>query len=307
MAPRDTLPPLNWLRAFEAAARTLSFTGAALELNMTQSAVSQQIKSLEGHLGRPLFHRRPRTLEMTETGLSYLPVVRDAFRTLSHGTRAITRATQDVLQIQCNLTFAIHWLAPRLGAFRRQHPDIQLNISTEIWQPRDMAKGIDIEIRHSLRPADTIHAELLYTDFYYPVCAADYPVTLETLHQQPLFDCTNMMGMWSVWAEEQSLNWPNPPITYASTYSVSLAVALSGGGLALAYDLAARQHLQTGALIAPFSHRAPMQEAFFLLQSPQAAQMEQAVTFCAWLRSELRNFGEPTSGRDQSGRLATQA
>ncbi len=87
---QPSLPPLNWLRAFEAVARHLSFTDAATELNMTQSAVSQQIKSLEGYLGRPLFHRRPRALELTETGITYLPVVRDAFRTLLRGTRAVT-------------------------------------------------------------------------------------------------------------------------------------------------------------------------------------------------------------------------
>ncbi len=292
---KSDLPPLNWLRAFEASARTLSFTGAAHELNMTQSAVSQQIKSLEGHLGKPLFHRRPRALELTQTGLSYLPVVRDAFRTLAHGTRAVTQTGQDVLRLQCNLSFAIHWLSPRLQDFARLHPDVRLQISTELWEPRDMAQGADVEIRYSLRPSDMVHAERIATDCYYPVCAPGYEVTLETLVEQPLYDCMNMMGTWAVWAEEQALNWPNPAVTLASTYSVALAVAVAGGGLCLAHDAIADRLIARGDLIAPFSHKAELQEAYYLIQTPQAQSMPSAQVFTSWLRSELKAF---YSGRD---------
>ncbi|WP_257883513.1 LysR substrate-binding domain-containing protein [Roseobacter insulae] len=293
------LPPLNWLRAFEASARNLSFTGAARDLNMTQSAVSQQIKSLEAFLGRPLFHRRPRALELTQTGISYLPVVRDAFRTLAHGTRALTRNEGDVLQVQCNLTFAIQWLAPRLPRFRRAHPEVQINISTELWEARDMAEGADVEIRYSLRPSDQVHAELLATDHYYPVCAPGYPVTLETLARQPLYDCSNMMGTWAVWAEEQALPWPDPIVTYATTYSIALSVALTGGGMALGHDAITRGLIEAGHLIAPFAHRAPMQEAYYLIRSPRAQTMPAAEAFTQWFKSELKAF--------YNGRLGTQA
>ena len=281
------LPPLNWLRAFEASARNLSFTGAARDLNMTQSAVSQQIKSLEAFMGRPLFHRHARALELTQTGKSYLPVVRDAFRTLAHGTRALTRSESNVLRVQCNLTFAIQWLAPKIDAFRRAHPDIMLSITTELWEPQDMAEGADVEIRYSLRPSDQVYAELLARDHYYPVCAPGYAVTLDTLKDRPLYDCSNMMGTWAVWAEEQGLNWPNPPVTYATTYSFALAVAQAGGGMALAHDLIAAQMLKRGALVAPFKHRAEMQEAYYLIQSPQAQTMPAAQAFTNWLRDAL--------------------
>ena len=280
----DNLPPLNWLRAFEASARNLSFTGAARDLNMTQSAVSQQIKSLEGFLGRPLFHRRARALELTQTGLSYLPVVRTAFRTLSHGTRALTRNESDVLRVQSNLTFALHWLAPRLSGFYATHPDIRLSITTELWEPRDMAEGADVEIRFSLRPSDQVYAELLATDHYYPVCHPDHDVDLNTLHMQSLYDCSNMMGTWTVWAEEQGLDWPDPPVTYATTYSLAYAAALAGGGMALGHDLTVRGLIDTGALKAPFGHRAKMQEAYYLIQTPQAQTLPAAQAFSTWLR-----------------------
>ncbi|AEI92103.1 HTH-type transcriptional regulator, LysR family [Roseobacter litoralis Och 149] len=296
------LPPLNWLRAFEASARNLSFTGAARDLNMTQSAVSQQIKSLEGFLGRPLFHRHARSLELTQTGQSYLPVVRDAFRTLAHGTRALTRNETNVLHVQSNLTFAVNWLSPRLSTFRAKHPEVQLSISTELWEPRDMADGADVEIRYSLRPSDQVYAELLATDHYYPVCRPDFPAHLETLHEKPLYDCLNMMGTWAVWVEECGMDWPNPPVTYASTYLLPLAVAQAGGGMALAHDLIAKRLIDTGALIAPFAHRARMQEAYYLIQSPQAQTMPAAQAFTHWLRDALA-----VEQNAQSGRLGTQA
>ncbi|MFK7752686.1 MAG: LysR substrate-binding domain-containing protein [Sedimentitalea sp.] len=298
---QNPLPPLGWLRAFEAAARHLSFTGAARDLNMTQSAVSQQIKSLESYLGRPLFNRRPRALELTDSGITYLPVVRDAFRTLVRGTRAVTGNPLNVVQVQCNLTFAVHWLAPRLAGFRAEHPDVRLNLSTEIWEPRELAEGVDVEIRFSLRPADTIRAERVHQDHYYPVCAPGYPVVLSDLAMQPLYDCSNLLCNWSTWAEDQGLPWPDPVITYATTYSVTLSVAMAGGGLALAHDLIAQGLIDQGLLIAPFPHRAAMQEAYYLILSPQAEQSPGAVAFANWLRRELAD--QPGS----DGRLATQA
>ncbi len=293
------MPPLGWLRTFEAAARHLSFTGAARDLNMTQSAVSQQIKSLESFLGRALFHRRPRALELTETGITYLPVVREAFRTLARGTRAVTGTDQDVVQVQSNLSFAVYWLAPRLPRFRASHPEVQLNISTELWEPRDMAEGVDVEIRFSLRPADTVRAELLHNDRYYPVCAPGYPVALSDLAMQPLYDCSNLLCNWSAWAEDQALPWPDPPVTYATTFTVSLAVAQAGGGLALAHDAIASGLIAKGLLVAPFSHRAPMQEAYYLILSPQAEYSPGTVAFAAWLRAEM--------AADHNGRLGTHA
>lgn len=284
---RTSLPPLGWLRTFEAAARHLSFTGAARDLNMTQSAVSQQIKSLEGYLGQPLFLRRPRALELTEAGITYLPVVREAFRTLVRGTQAVTGAQENAVQVQSNISFAVNWLAPRLPQFRAEHPDVQLNIFTELWEPREMAEGAAVEIRFSLRPSDTVRTELLRTDHYYPVCAPGYDARLDTLQDQPLFDCSNLLSNWANWAEDQALTWDNPPITYATTYLVSLSVAMAGGGLCLTHDTIARGLMEQGRLIAPFAHRAAMPEAYYLLLSPHAEETPGAVTFANWLRREM--------------------
>ncbi|WP_127113526.1 LysR family transcriptional regulator [Shimia sediminis] len=284
---QNTLPPLNWLRAFEAAARHLSFTDAAGELHMTQSAVSQQIKSLEGHLGTPLFHRRPRTLELTPTGLMYLPVVREAFRTLTRGTRAVLGPQEQVLQVQSNITFAIHWLAPRLGRFHARHPEVQLSIRTELWEPRDMAEGADVEIRYSLRPAQHLDARLIRQDHYYPVTAPGYAARLTDLAKHPLYDCANLMCNWPSWAEDQALEWPNPHVTYCTTYSVSMAVAAAGGGVALAHDTIAAGLIAEGKLVAPFEHRVAMQEAYYLMIAPHARDIPAARLFSDWLIEEI--------------------
>ncbi len=286
---QKSLPPLGWLRTFEAAARHLSFTGAARDLNMTQSAVSQQIKSLEGYLGQPLFLRRPRALELTEAGITYLPVVRDAFRTLVRGTQAVTGTQQNAVQVQSNISFAVNWLAPRLPKFRAQHPEVQLNIFTELWEPREMAEGAAVEIRYSLRPSDTVRTELLRTDHYYPVCAPEYQATLETLQKHPLFDCSNLLSNWESWVEEQGLIWEKPPITYSTTYLVSLSVAMAGGGLCLSHDTIACRLIDEGKLIAPFDHRAAMPEAYYLLLSPQAEETPGALAFADWVRREIES------------------
>ncbi|EBA16906.1 transcriptional regulator, LysR family protein [Roseobacter sp. SK209-2-6] len=284
---KNSLPPLGWLRTFEAAARHLSFTGAARDLNMTQSAVSQQIKGLESHLGKTLFHRRPRALELTPTGTTYLPVVREAFRTLMNGTRAISGPQQNVVQVQSNISFAVQWLSPRLGRFYDAHPDVLLNISTEIWEPRGMAEGADVEIRFSLGLADTVRGELLHREHYYPVCAPGYEVMLEDLHQHRLFDCANLMANFPAWAEDQGLPWPNPPVTYTTTYMACLPAVVAGAGVGMAHDIMAGDLLRQGRLIAPFAHRAPVPEAYYLLLAPQAERSTSASAFADWLRGEI--------------------
>ena len=284
---KSALPPLNWLRAFEAAARHLSFTGAAGELNMTQSAVSQQIKALESYLSTPLFIRRPRGLALTNVGLTYLPVVRDAFATLSRGTRAVTGGDKNVLRIQSNITFSIHWLAPRLHLFRAAHPDIQLQIETELWETRYMAEGVDLEIRYSLLPDPAVKSELLARDHYYPVCAPDFPVTSDNLQDQPLYDCMNMLGSWQDWVEDQGMVWTAPPVTYATTFSFTLTVAAAGGGMTIAHDLIAGHLMDQGKLIAPFPHRTPMPEAYYLLMTPAAEKNPNAQAFANWLRQVI--------------------
>ncbi len=296
---RQSLPPLNWLRAFEASARHLSFTAAASELNMTQSAVSQQIKALEGHLGRVLFHRRPRRLELTKTGSSYLPIIRDAFHTLSRGTIAVTGALQQVVQVHTNMSFGTFWLAPRLGRFYARHPDIRLNIIAELWeQAEGIAPGADVEIRYSIRPPEGIGAQMLVEDFSYPVAPPGWNGTIDDVPNETLFDCANLMATWTAWGEDLNLDWSKLKVTYATTYAIALSAAAAGAGLCMAHDTIARNLIETGRLIRPFEHRSRMSEAYYLVIAPHCTDIPGAQAFVNWLREEMVY--------DQSGRDATQ-
>lgn len=282
------LPPLHWLRAFEAAARHLSFTAAASELNMTQSAVSQQIKSLEGHMGRALFHRRPRVLELTETGKSYLPIVRDAFRTLSRGTLAVTGGRETVVQVHANMSFATFWLAPRLDQFYARHPDVQLNINTELWEaPEGIATGADVEIRYSVRPSEGVAAQKLVQDYAYPVAPVGWTGTIEDVPGEVLFDCANLMTTWAAWGEEAGHEWSDLPVTYATTYAVALSAAIAGAGLCMAHDTIARHHIKTGQLMPLFDHRMKMQEAYYLITPPHLQDVPGGMAFAAWVQEEM--------------------
>src|SRR5689334_6944504 len=122
--------PLNSLRAFEAAARHLSFTNAAIELRVTPAALSQQVKALEDRLGFPLFHRLPRGLSLTDEGQTMLPVLRRAFDEIALVLEGLTGSSSAILSIGVVGTFAITWLLPRLARFHAAHPEIDVRLST---------------------------------------------------------------------------------------------------------------------------------------------------------------------------------
>ncbi len=142
------LPPLNWLRAFESAARFNNFTAAAKELSLTPAAVSHQVRSLEQHLDFQLFERLARSLKLTDKGRAYLPSVRRAFEDLSASTIGIfgTKGKQSI-NIRCTAAFSIFWLAPRLKSFLAQYPDIDIRLYTAIWTEDLGQENIDIDIR----------------------------------------------------------------------------------------------------------------------------------------------------------------
>jgi LysR family glycine cleavage system transcriptional activator len=285
----DRLPPLNWLRAFEASARHLSFTGAANELNMTQSAISQQIKGLEAYLGKPLFRRLPRVLELTDTGRTYLPVVREAFGTLSRGTRSVVGPERGrVLELQSSLGFSVHWLAPRLPRLFAAHPWLRLNITTQLWEPQETDRDADVEIRFSLNPGTGMGVERLNWDHFYPVCAPGHAVDEAEILSHPLYDCSGLVCTWEAWFEGQGKTFPpRTVVTYATTYAVTLSAAMAGAGLALGHDTLVSDLIERGRLVRPFAHRQPMQEAYYLILAPRAAATPAAQAFAQWIRAEF--------------------
>ena len=291
--PDTPLPPLNWLRAFEAAARHLSFTQAAAELNVTQSAVSQHVRSLEAYLGRELFARRTRTLHLTEAGANYLPTVREGLELLASGTRAFRRDDRGrSLVVQCNLAFRTFWLAPRLAGLLERHPWLLLNLTTPIWDPDRSARTAEVEVRFG-RPNDVSDAAVrLSHDRYYPVCRPGYGNGQPDWREAPLFDSSGVTESWESWLAAQGLALPaHQRVHLGSTYVVSVHAALHGAGLAMAHDTIAADLVGSGALVRPYAHGAVMSQAYFLLAPPCHGETPASRALKAWILDEIEGSG----------------
>jgi LysR family transcriptional regulator, glycine cleavage system transcriptional activator len=293
---QSRLPPLNWLRAFEASARALSFTVAAQELSMTQSAVSQQIKSLESALGRALFVRRVRGLELTDEGRGYLPTVQAAFALLSEGTSVLTgRNDPNTLELHVNLSFAIFWLTPRLGRFMDEFPWVQLNLETSIWPEERPSATAMVEIVLGQGQWESKVGKRLTRDTIFPVCTPELAAGIQSvddLLKQRLFDLSGTLQSWGSWLEANpskpaNTNISPPKVHRASTWSVSLQWALSGYGVALAHDTVAQHLIDTGQLVRPFDFTLPMKEAYYLIAPDGSHTNAAAKAFKTWLMREM--------------------
>jgi len=296
---RKRLPPLNWLRAFESAARHLSFTEAASELSLTQAAVSQQIKALESQLGAVLFRRLPRRLELTEAGLAYLPAVHDSIERLGAITHELFgQRHRKALTVKFSLVFFTHWLAALLPRFVSQHPDIHLNIASNIWTS-DNSVDADLEIRHGNGKWPGLKCERLTYDTLFPVCAATLPCVAKPLNTPADLrhhSLLHVMGYeegWGTWLKHAGA----PQVDYSQglqfdTLIAALKMAELGHGVALARSSLVTRLLASGELIAPFDQALETSEAFYLVYAPHRIANPSAALFIDWLLSETRAVQE---------------
>lgn len=298
---KKRLPPLNWLRAFDSAARHLSFTDAAAELSLTQAAISQQIKSLESQLGAALFKRLPRGLELTEPGLAFLPAVHDSIERLAAATDEIFGVGhRKVLTVRFSLVFFTHWLAARLPHLRQLHPEINLRITSNIWMV-DSDLEADLEIRYGSGKWAGLKSERLTWDKLFPVCSPSLP-TLEKPLNTPAdlghHELLHVMGYeegWGYWLKKAKADH----LDYSQglqfdTLISALKMAELGQGVALARSSLVKHHLESGQLIAPLSARFNTSEAFYLVYSPQKIVNPQAAAFASWLIDETQSAREET-------------
>lgn len=288
------LPPLNWLRAFEASARALSFTEAAQELHMTQSAVSQQIKSLEHALGRSLFHRRARGLELTDIGRGYLPTVQAAFTTLEEGTAVLTgRSDPEVLELHSNISFAIFWLTPRLQRFMEEFPWVHLDVATSIWpteKPRNLAA---VEIVLGLGKWEGRAGQRLTRDQVFPVCTPQIAARIHDvsdLLKENLFELPGTLQTWDNWLAGKigSRKFEKPRVHRGSTWVLSMHWALQGLGVALAHDTVANDLIASGRLVRLLDYSMPMKEAYYLIAPEGSLINPAAKVFKEWLWREVK-------------------
>ncbi len=294
----SAVPPLAWLRAFEAAARHLSFTAAAAELHLTQSAVSQHVRSLETFFGRPMFVRRPRGLSLTEDGSNYLPAVREAFAALHAGAQPFAggRGVERVAHVtlQCSMGFASLRLAPRLGALASALPGLRLNLVTPIWDPERTAQMADVEIRFTRPDAfghDGVH---LGPERAYPVCSPAVAKRIaagDDWRALPLYDCAGVLSSWDGWLAAHAGARTPVDVHMASTFAVSIGAALAGAGLAMAHDGLVADALADGRLVRPFDTVVPMAECYVLYQAARHMRTPASRALAEWLAAELARSG----------------
>jgi len=199
------LPPLNALRAFEAAARHESFTQAAQELCVTQGAVSQQVKALEAELGCRLFNREHHRLVITAAGRGYLAVVRDAFDQLALGTEALLQQHKSgTLSVSTSPNFASKWLVHRLGRFAEQHPSIVLKLSASLQHVDFAREDFDLAVRHGDGQWPGLHVTRLCEEELFPVCSPALARALRTpqdLKKHTLLHIDERRD-WGAWLEK---------------------------------------------------------------------------------------------------------
>lgn len=315
------LPSMNALRAFEAAARHMSFSRAANELCVTQSAVSRQIKALETYLGVPLFRRLTRLIELTEYGKEYLPVARDAFDRIEQASlRLMNRRRRNVLTVSVLPTFAMRWLIPRLPHFTASNPDIEVRMVTSILPVNFAREDIDIAIRvGSLPDAAPAHqgpridlemaedwagvrADVFMPDVLVPVCSPDL-LKRGTALAEPadlrhcvLLHTASRAHAWPDWGRAVGLAYKNIDQGPAfGHFFMTMQAAIEGRGVALIPYALAESDIAAGKLVIPFDRRTESSGAYHLLCRSHQWDSEPIRRFRDWLLLE-RDVGPATDG-----------
>lgn len=292
----DRLPSLDLIRSFESAARHLSFTRAAAELFVTQSAVSRSIRSLEAHLGVPLFQRRHRALALTDAGQTLYRAAVDAIERLRDAHRAIRRREVDrLVTVSTTFSFASMWLVPRLRQFHERHPDVEIRIAADN-RLLDLAReDIDVAIRYCAPNAVPAGTTKLFGEHVFPVCSPSllrgkHPLRRpQDLSRSVLLHFDDPARQWpwlqwSVWFEVMQLKDITPrAVLRFSEYDHVIQAALDGQGVALGRSPLLRRLIKRRRLVAPFEGSAATSRAYFVLTAPAAQVRPPVRDFVAWL------------------------
>lgn len=287
------LPPLNALRAFEAAARRLSFTRAAQELAVTQGAISHQVKALEAQLGLRLFHRRHQGLELTSAGEAYLPVVRDAFDRLAIGTQQLLAASGvNRLTVSVSPNFASRWLVPRLGRFAEAYPEIDLRVSAAMHHVDFALEEVDMAVRHGDGHWPDLHVVRLCREELFPVCSpklldGSHPLRVPgDLRHHALVHLDDRQD-WLKWLEAagtEGVDLSRGPVFNQA--SMTLDAAVEGQGVALARTALAALDLLSGRLVRPFRFALPVDYAYYVLCPKTNARRPKIRKMQEWLLAQ---------------------
>jgi len=287
------LPPLNALKAFEAAARSESFTRAAEELNVTQGAVSHQVKALEETLGVKLFNRERQRLVITDTGREYLTVVRDALDRIAVGTeRVLQRQSSGVLTVSTSPDFAAKWLVHRMGGFAEAHPEIDLRVSAAMHHVDFAREEVDLAVRHGDGSWPGLEVTRLCSEQLFPVCS---PKLLQGRHRLskpdqllkfPLLHLDDRKD-WAKWLDAAGIagaELSRGPIMNRA--SMVIDAAADGQGVALARTTLAAWDLINGRLVRPFDIALRLGKSYWIVCPKAVSTLPKIRIFREWLLAE---------------------
>ena len=304
----DRLPPLTALRAFDAAARHMSFAKAAEELNVTPAALSFQIKSLEQHLGQPVFRRLNRAVELTEAGRMLAPGAQEAFAALQTAWRA-TRRLSDThrLTVTAGPAFTAKWLAPRLFRFVAAHPDIELRFSACLRLMDFTRDEVDVAIRFGAGDdeEEELFSRSIIREWATPMMA---PALAERVREPadlagiPLLhqDDTAFLDPrpdWAAWFRAAGLGAPAEIGPRFSQADHAVDAAVAGGGAVLGRISLTERDLRDGRLVAPFAQALPLAGHYRFICPAGMEKRPQVARFLGWVLSEVESLTDFEKGR----------
>lgn len=288
------LPPLNALRAFEAAGRLGSFKEAATELHVTQGAVSQHVRLLEDWLGVPMFDRHSRRVTLTPAARAYLDDIGPLFDRLAHATATygVPRAVARTLLVNASATFTLRWLVPRLARFRAEHPDVEVKVETSNAPLDSLQDNPDIIIRGG---PDTFYGYAMrpfLVEERLPVCSPallqQLPLhTPADLQRHTLLHTSSLPRLWPDWLASAGIANLRPAATLTfDHFYLTLQAAIDGIGIAMGPSALVSDDLATGRLVAPFDAPRLPSRSYCTYVPNEKSGDELVLLFRSWLERE---------------------
>ncbi len=293
LAPKRFLPSLSMLSIFEAAARTGSFSAAAEELCLSQSAVSRQIKCLESQLEHELFVRDRKTVRITEAGEQYAKAVREALLLIANASMNLRASPErSALNLAILPSLGGNWLVPRLPAFLSQNPDIKVNLST-YTEPFDFHKeNIDLAIHFGGNSWSNAETQFLMKERLVPVCSPEF-LSEHAINNPgevldvPLLHLTIRPDAWECWLRSQQLAFDFVTGMMIDQFETAIQAATCGLGLALIPEFMLEKSLKSGSLVKPLPNCIESEGAYYLVWPKDTDNMAVVREFCTWLDKEL--------------------
>lgn len=300
------LPPLTALRAFEAAARHMSFAMAAAELNVTPAALSFQIKALEDHLGQPVFRRLNRAVELTKIGQLLAPATSQGFASLNAAWRNAQRQSDShTLTITAGPAFTAKWLAPRMFDFAQSYPDVELRFAASLRLVDFERDDVDVAIRFGEGPDDGLFSKGLINEWMTPMMSPEMARTIQTpddlrnatlLHQDD-FTFIKQTSNWGTWFGEQRLGPPPEGGPRFSQADHALDSAIAGTGVVLGRYSLAERALRDKQLVAPFKLAIAVTARYRIVCPEGSESRPQIKAFIDWVQKEVDNMYTCTADR----------